>query len=314
MKKVAFIFLPFATKRKPRAINFSRSTVSLILLSMFLIFVYGTYFILDTALTFYKNDQLAKEMQQHEKLLTRLDQVQGQIYAVNAELTKKDQLIQDISVKTETILAVDNNEFNSNATTAPAVTEPYLATKQLDLSAGDFNSMDKVVAVRKTLTRLEDRLALHESWVAECSADMAGKYSKWSHLPTVMPINGVVTCGFGIRHSPFGGPTLERHNGIDIAGAIGLPVKATGSGTIMIARWVSGYGNLVILDHENGYYSYYGHCSLLKVVEGQKVNRYDTIALVGSTGRSTGPHLHYELRHYNQAFNPYTIIEADEQS
>lgn len=314
MKKVAFIFLPFATKRKPRAINCSKSTVSLILLSMFLIFVCGAYVILDTALTFYQNHQLTKEMQQHEILVAQLNRVQSQIYAVNAELTKKDDLIRDISVKTETVLAVDNDEFELNATTAPTVMEAYLATKQRDLSASDVNSMDKVVIVKKTITQLETHLALHGSWVANCSADMAEKYDKWAHLPTVMPLDGVVTCGFGRRRSPFGGLSIERHNGVDIAGALGLPIKATGDGTVMMARWVSGYGNLVILDHENGLYSYYGHCSLLKVVEGQKISRYDTIALLGSTGRSTGPHLHYELRRYNQPFNPYTIIEADERS
>lgn len=281
---------------------------------MFLVFVCGAYCILDTALTFYQNHQLTKEMQQHEILVAQLNRVQNQIYAVNADLTKKDKLIQDISVKTETILAVNHNESELSATTTPTIMETYLATEQLDLSASNFNSWDKVVTVTETITQLENHLALHGSWVKNCSADMAEKYDKWAHLPTVMPLKGVITCGFGRRRSPFGGLSMERHNGVDIAGALGLPIKATGNGTVMMARWVSGYGNLVILDHENGLYSYYGHCSLLKVVEGQKINRYDTIALLGSTGRSTGPHLHYELRRYNQAFNPFTIIETDEQS
>jgi murein DD-endopeptidase MepM/ murein hydrolase activator NlpD len=163
----------------------------------------------------------------------------------------------------------------------------------------------------QALNQLNQRIEWQDKWFDKCKKDMEAKYSTWAHIPSVFPAEGAITSKFGALRSLFGGPKAIRHQGVDIAGPIGLSVKATADGTVFFAGWMSGYGNLVIIDHENGFYSYYGHCSLLHVVEGQKVKRYQTIALLGNTGRSTGPHIHYEIREENSPRDPEHFVEEN---
>ncbi len=100
------------------------------------------------------------------------------------------------------------------------------------------------------------------------------------------------------------------HEGIDMAGSTGSPVYSTGDGTVVHAGWENGYGNLVRIRHAFGLETRYGHLSKIRVSVGQKVSRGDRIGDMGNTGRSTGPHLHYEVRTNGNAVNPMTFIKA----
>jgi murein DD-endopeptidase MepM/ murein hydrolase activator NlpD len=108
--------------------------------------------------------------------------------------------------------------------------------------------------------------------------------------------SGIVTSGVGWRLDPFGSGRLVYHSGYDIAVPVGTPVHPTQTGTVFFSGSYRGYGNLVGIDHGNGYLTYYGHNSVLLVKPGEKVDTETVIALSGSTGRSTGPHVHYEMR------------------
>jgi len=107
--------------------------------------------------------------------------------------------------------------------------------------------------------------------------------------------NGRVTSGVGWRMDPFGSGRMLYHRGIDIAVPTGSPVYSVRNGTVLFAGSSKGYGNLVVVDHGNGYISFYGHNSALTVSSGQRVDSRTVIALSGNSGRSTGPHVHYEL-------------------
>lgn len=107
---------------------------------------------------------------------------------------------------------------------------------------------------------------------------------------------GVVTSGVGYRVDPFGSGRMVYHNGYDIAVPVGTPVYPTQVGTVYFAGPHRGYGNLVAIQHGEGYVSFYGHNSAVLVKPGQYVDTDTVIALSGSTGRSTGPHVHYEIR------------------
>lgn len=112
-----------------------------------------------------------------------------------------------------------------------------------------------------------------------------------------LPVDGgTITSGIGWRLDPFGSGRLVYHNGVDIAVPSGTPVHPTQAGTVYFAGPYRGYGNLVAVDHGNGYISLYGHNSEIKVKAGDRVDTGTVIALSGSTGRSTGPHVHYEVR------------------
>ena len=125
-----------------------------------------------------------------------------------------------------------------------------------------------------------------------------------SNVPAIWPTTGVVTSPYGLR---WGG--TDFHPGIDIANDMGTPIVATADGIVVVAGWNSGgYGNMVDIDHGNGLMTRYGHASQVLVSAGQYVKRGQIIALMGSTGFSTGPHVHYEVHVNGQRVNPISYL------
>lgn len=118
----------------------------------------------------------------------------------------------------------------------------------------------------------------------------------------VEPVQGMLTSGFGVRRR-------DNHKGLDIANSMGTPIRAAATGTVTYAQYNSGgYGNLVIISHGNGVQTYYGHCSKLYVTQGQTVSQGEVISAMGSTGISTGSHLHWEVRINGVAQNPRNYL------
>ncbi len=126
-------------------------------------------------------------------------------------------------------------------------------------------------------------------------------------LPTRKPAIGYFTSGFGTRRAPFGGK-VKMHEGLDIANHPGTPIRATADGVVTFASTKAGYGQTVILDHGYGLQTWYAHTRKILVKQGQKMRRGDNIALLGNTGRSTGPHCHYEVRVNGIPVDPLSYI------
>jgi len=125
--------------------------------------------------------------------------------------------------------------------------------------------------------------------------------------PTLWPIQGRISSGFGGRWSPIG-RGWENHNGVDIPARSGTPIRASGGGVVTFSAWKNGYGNTVIIDHGFGISTLYAHNTSNRVRVGHRVERGDIIAYVGSTGWSTGPHLHYGVRVNNRYVNPVPFM------
>ena len=121
------------------------------------------------------------------------------------------------------------------------------------------------------------------------------------------PMAGPVTSEFGWRVHPITG-TQKFHSGVDIGGDYGQPIAAAQGGTVEYAGWISGYGNAVIISHGGGISTLYGHCQSLAVGVGQQVSQGETIAYCGSTGNSTGPHCHFEVRQGGEPISPYSYL------
>lgn len=134
----------------------------------------------------------------------------------------------------------------------------------------------------------------------------------WRHLsaalPRGLPVDAVLTSGFGWRRSPIN-RRWKFHSGLDLSAPVGTVIRAPGPGLVVMARWNSGYGRMIELDHGYGVVSRYAHNARLFVSEGAEVERGDPIATIGMTGQTTGPHLHYEIHVEGQAVDPMEYME-----
>jgi murein DD-endopeptidase MepM/ murein hydrolase activator NlpD len=131
-------------------------------------------------------------------------------------------------------------------------------------------------------------------------------------IPCTRPVSEIsFSSGFGVRSDPFRGGAA-MHAGVDLPGPVGTPIYATADGVVGYSAWMNGYGNLVEIEHGKGIETRYGHLSRILVKSGQPVKRGQLIALMGSTGRSTGSHLHYEVRLDGRAVNPVPFLQASD--
>lgn len=175
---------------------------------------------------------------------------------------------------------------------------PYPQPPTIDDVRNTLNSIEnKMSGQRNNMQQL--KLELQKAIVMK-RQQIAISNQTISVTPSIWPAQGVVSSPYGLR---WGGS--DFHPGIDIANDMGTPIRATADGTVSVAGWNSGgYGNMVDIDHGNGVMTRYGHASYVVVTAGQQVKRGQIIAYMGSTGFSTGPHVHYEVRINGQAVDP----------
>ncbi|MFZ0033120.1 MAG: peptidoglycan DD-metalloendopeptidase family protein [Candidatus Cybelea sp.] len=195
------------------------------------------------------------------------------------------------------------------------------ARSQLDSLAGERRNLVELTAVRRRsvesqVAQIEGLSAAEESALEGLilererelaaqrrAAGIAGGVESGAPGMFSWPVTGTITSPFGWRTNPFGGGP-EFHQGLDIAAPMGTTVTAAAGGTVIMAQWYGGYGNYILIDHGAGYSTGYGHLSAMYVSSGQSVQRGQAIGAVGSTGQSTGPHLHFEVRIAGKPVDP----------
>jgi murein DD-endopeptidase MepM/ murein hydrolase activator NlpD len=171
----------------------------------------------------------------------------------------------------------------------------FQSTPSRDLSQDFASAMDEFSQTEAAVKNLS------QNWSSQLS---------WLHaLPTGIPMakDFRVTSGFGIRNDPFTGQ-LAMHEGLDFVAEIGSPIVASAAGLVTRSGWDTAYGNVIEVSHVEGFVTRYAHLSKRMVEVGQKVQRGETIAQLGSTGRSTGPHLHYEVLRNDRVLNPTQML------
>ena len=198
-----------------------------------------------------------------------------------AKLNNRVEKVEDTSRRLAEKSGVIQNDIDTNGSGGPEIPldEMGLATLAAKMS------------------KLEDDMQAYEAVLR-----------KRGYTPTIWPVDGKLEGGFGGRRNPFGGPGYEFHTGQDIEAPLGAPVVAGASGKISFVGWQNGYGQLVVVDHGGGLTTRYGHLSHIDVDAGQQVSRGQLVGKVGSTGRSTGPHLHYEVRINEAPVNPLEYL------
>lgn len=173
-----------------------------------------------------------------------------------------------------------------------------------EVAVGDKSLTEKI---QKDIAWLERHSTVEERILEELIEAAKDKSARWAATPSIWPVRGWVTSGFGPRISPFTNQ-LAMHDGLDIGAAPNTPVQSPASGHVVSAGFDAKMGNMILIDHGYGIQTEYGHLAKILVRQGQRVKRGDVIALVGSTGLSTGPHLHYMVKVKGQAVNPHNYI------
>ena len=201
-----------------------------------------------------------------------------------------------------------------NSIDKPAAGESELqssaVTGQSDLAASrskEMGQQDLVAVVKEGIGWLAKEADVQEHSLQELSVAAEQKSSRWAATPSIWPVKGWVTSGFGPRVSPF----TEKpawHDGLDIGAAANAPVQAPAQGRVTSVGFDPKLGNTVKLDHGYGIETLYGHLAKTLVKEGQRVKRGDVVGLVGSSGLATGPHLHYMVKVNGQTFDPTKYI------
>lgn len=158
------------------------------------------------------------------------------------------------------------------------------------------------------LPGLREEVELRQASLEDLQQAIARRQARLAATPSIWPVRGQLTSRFGFRSNPLG-RGREFHAGYDIAAPYGTRVLATADGQVIFAGWQVGFGRTIIVDHGYGFKTFYGHNSRLAVTAGQSVEKGQVIAYVGSTGRSTGPHLHYEVWINGQPVDPGPYLD-----
>jgi murein DD-endopeptidase MepM/ murein hydrolase activator NlpD len=194
-------------------------------------------------------------------------------------------------------------------TKTPAPQDAKLATPADGITDEEYSqNLDQLLELRSSAMSGEVRHGL----------DFSGRFPGFSgvmitaYAPSLWPVRGVVTSSFGSRLDPFNGEGAF-HSGIDIATSKGDAVRAPADGTVLKAGMGTGYGREVVLDHGHGIETLYAHLSGFAVIAGQEIRRGDILGYVGSSGHSTGPHLHYEVRIHDTPVNPSKYLHSTER-
>ena len=219
---------------------------------------------------------------------------------------------EDTPIPDGTTLPTSETTLKSNTVSQPSgspESSQSALTSPMGLSAGSsgLSEQEMIASIKDGIDWLSKEATIQEQSLQELSSAAEKKSSRWAATPSIWPVKGWVTSGFGPRVSPF----TEKpawHDGLDIGAAANAPIQAPAQGRVTAVGFDPKLGILVKLDHGFGIETVYGHLAKSLVKEGQRVKRGEAIALVGSTGLATGPHLHYMVKVNGQALDPVKYI------
>ena len=257
--------------------------------------------------------QLRQENQLQKEQLRLLDQKVEVLDKKMKTLDELDQNIRNMIKGTEsgTLQKADGNTQNKEEKEDPSPKSSYktFTTTQLSarISSLDRQAQRRMVSMYTLYNVLREGVGKDIRELQSLLAMEGDASDANSHMPSIWPAKGVISSTFGARQDPvYGGGAF--HEGVDIANDTGTTIVATAAGTVTYAAYAGGYGNLIEIDHGNGFITKYGHNSALLVQAGMTVKKGQSIALMGSTGKSTGSHVHYEVRVNGVATDPLLFL------
>ncbi|MEI6950439.1 peptidoglycan DD-metalloendopeptidase family protein [Paraflavisolibacter sp. H34] len=240
---------------------------------------------------------------QHELLLNHYDDLETQVKTLQAE-------VQELEKR-------DNNVYRSifEANPIPDSIRAIELEKKRQAQVERMGEPQLVRAIQRNIDTLNNRIAAQKKSYTELTRLMNNKEAILAHTPAIQPVSNKeltrIASGFGYRIDPIY-KTVKMHAGLDFTAPQGTPIYATADGRVKVAGHSDGgYGNHVVLSHGYGYETLYGHMVRIKARPGQQVKRGEIIGYVGTTGKSTGPHCHYEVHKNNQKLDPVYFFYND---
>ncbi|MCB0376898.1 MAG: M23 family metallopeptidase [Bdellovibrionales bacterium] len=323
MKKT-FTFLVLSnTKHSSKKFVFSQVQLvtAAIILSCFALV--GMAVVFDYSYLLYKDHKEEWLQVENQKLKDHLGQMEEKLNI----LENAFQRVELFSRKLRTITQVDNPDRELQLAIGPGAQMQKIPQFKAARDAASVDKLDELNRVEEDqesgelavmgmrdyeslsvrFDRVIDESKLREQNLLELWQNLSDRIGLLSATPSVQPVSGWVTSGFGYRRSPFS-RSSKMHHGIDIAANFGSKVHAPADGIVSYVGYDGGYGKLVSIDHGYGVVTRYGHNARIHVKLGQKIKRGDIISEVGNTGRSTGPHLHYEVRVNGIPVDPHKYI------
>jgi len=253
-------------------------------------------------------ERLRRETRKQKQELAALSQSMSEVRAQMDKLREFDAKLRVItnadSVRYQEAPVPGGPEASENGVSLGGENPELLNPLREELSTQDEALLKNLSS---SLSRIKSESMAQEASFAELVESLEDQRSLLASTPSVWPVKGWLTSTFGSRTSPFTG-TREFHKGLDIATRSGTPVIAPADGTVVYVAREGGYGLTVILDHGYGIRTQYGHLDGVDVKVGRRVKRGETFAKVGNSGRSTGPHLHYEVMANGASVNPMRYI------
>lgn len=314
-----------------RVFHLNHSVLRSLIALLVVLFILFTSIVFDYIKLFLSKNEFASVKSEYQYLLTNLEFVESELNSLEDQLKKVNELTDKIEVIQENYnkgpiatmstpteyfsvdyVATGDSRSPSSLTNKGIVQSAWVENRNRLLSKPVLfeSSEPEEMVSEKTAQRIE--IASQDSQVLERKVmqlweNLSERQNFIRATPSVRPTRGWFSSRFGIRADPFTGrPTM--HSGLDLASRYGAPVTATADGIVTFVGYQNGYGNIVAIDHGYGIQTRYAHNSRVYVQVGDQIRRYDVIAAVGSSGRSTGAHVHYEVRVRGVAVDPINYI------
>lgn len=294
------VFPGNAKKSKVKRFRIPRLLVWFVLLLLPTVFTVSGYFVWN-----YASHELAckRVLKRADIYKSQVAKLENKVRQVQAQVSK----VRELDGKLRVIANLKPTFRESENMWGVGGVSDDVSTSEEIVNTLSPEEAEQIRQLHYDLFRLERLSKFEQKSLKELHDKLISRRDLLNSTPSIRPAYGYETSGFGYRISPFTGHK-EFHEGLDIANRIGSPVIASANGLVVFAGRKGGFGNLIIIDHGHGITTRYGHLSKVLVKVGQHVKRGEKIAEIGNTGRSTGPHLHYEVRLNGVPVNPKRYI------
>ena len=300
-KKFTVIVIPEGTNRV------KRFSLPRLMLPLFLVLVVGALGM--SGFWFHKYRTLRSDFPDTEALREQTKRQKAQIAAFAGRLASFESQMTKLKTFNHRLRGMADLEKPGNQDAFFGVGGPERHAGGRGVRLTNTADERRLLAMQRKLDHLAGDVEAERQIQEQLAEFLKERRSVLASTPSVWPVRGWVTSGFGYRRSPFTGKR-QFHAGLDISTRRGTPIRAPAAGVVTFAGWESGYGKMLVVNHGHGLVTRYGHMNAFKVKVGARVKRGQILGSVGNTGRSTGPHLHYEVLMAGVPTNPrYYILD-----